>query len=290
MTVSTLALGYRVPALWVVLVCQRSYPVAVTGDLKKAFLQVRIRELNRDALRFHWRNNEQSALETLRFTRALFGLTCSSFLLGGVLECHLGAWQSKLPELVAEIHKNLYVDDVLSGGVTVQEAQYRKEQAIEIFDDAGFTLHKWHSNVSIMEGETENTVTDLSFAKQQLQQSGESKSSLLGLGWDIKKDELKVNFPTEEVQPTKRGVLSKLAKVYDPLGLVSPVTLAGKVIFRYVCDKKQAWDAELAGPLLRKWQNWSCLYPRKWQCQGQLQAFRNRYKMSNYTALVMEAS
>ena len=121
-----------------VLVCQRCYPVAVTGDLKKAFLQVRIRELDRDALRFHWEKNEHSPLETLRFTRALFGLTCSLFLLGGVLECHLEAWEPKMPELVAELRKNLYVDDLLSGGVTAKQAQHRKEQAIEIFDDAGF--------------------------------------------------------------------------------------------------------------------------------------------------------
>ena len=108
--------------LWDVLVRQRCYPVAVTGDLKKAFLQVRIRELDRDALRFHWKKNEHSPLETLRFTRALFGLTCSSFLLGGVLECHLEAWEPKMPELVAELRKNLYVDDLLSGGVTVKQA------------------------------------------------------------------------------------------------------------------------------------------------------------------------
>ena len=107
---------------WDVLVRQRFYPVAVTGDLKKAFLQVRIRELDRDALRFHWKNNEHSPLETLRFTRALFGLTCSPFLLGGVLKCHLEACEPKMPELVAELRKNLYVDDLLSGGVTVKQA------------------------------------------------------------------------------------------------------------------------------------------------------------------------
>ena len=74
-----------------------------------------------------------------------------------------------MPELVAELRKNLYVDDLLSGGVTVKQEQHRKEQAMEIFNDAGFTLHKWHSNVPILEGETENKGTDLSFAKQQLQ-------------------------------------------------------------------------------------------------------------------------
>ena len=69
--------------LWNVLVRQRFYPVAILGDIQKAFLQIRIKEQERDALRFHWRLNEGRGIETYRFTRALFGLTCSPFLLGG---------------------------------------------------------------------------------------------------------------------------------------------------------------------------------------------------------------
>ena len=62
-------------------------------------------------MRFHWRRDEQSPLETLRFTRALFGLAPSPFLLGGVTEVHLNHWEEKEPELVAKIHKELYVED-----------------------------------------------------------------------------------------------------------------------------------------------------------------------------------
>lgn len=75
--------------LWNVLVRGRFNPVAINGDLQKAFLQVRVRETDRDAMRFHWRRDEHSPLETLRFTRALFGLVSSPFLLGGVIEAHL---------------------------------------------------------------------------------------------------------------------------------------------------------------------------------------------------------
>ena len=71
--------------LWNVLVRARVHPVVFTGDMKKAFLQVRVRENDRDALRFHWKQGEHSNLETLRFTRALFGLAPSPFLLGGVI-------------------------------------------------------------------------------------------------------------------------------------------------------------------------------------------------------------
>ena len=48
--------------LWKVLVRQRAYPVAVTGDIRQAFLQIRIRESERDALRFHWRTNEDNEI------------------------------------------------------------------------------------------------------------------------------------------------------------------------------------------------------------------------------------
>ena len=69
--------------------------MAVSGDLQKAFLQVRIREADRDAMRFHWLRDKHSPLTTLRLTRALFGLTSSPFLLGAVIEAHLNNWEEK---------------------------------------------------------------------------------------------------------------------------------------------------------------------------------------------------
>ena len=109
--------------LWSVLVRGRFNPVAINGDLQKAFLQVRVRETDRDAMRFHWRREEHSPLETLRFTRALFGLASSPFLLGGVIEVHLNSWEEKEPELVAKIRRELYVDDLISGSTTVHKTR-----------------------------------------------------------------------------------------------------------------------------------------------------------------------
>lgn len=137
--------------LWNVLVRGRFYPVALSGDLQKAFLQVRIKANDRDALRFHWKENGQSELETLRFTRAFFDLTASPFLLGGVIETHLFTWEEREPETVAKLKRELYVDDPISGSVTVEKALELKERASKIFQDACFQLHKWHSNASALE-------------------------------------------------------------------------------------------------------------------------------------------
>ena len=63
------------------------------------------------------------------------------------------------------------------------------------------------------------------FAKQQLGELCAGESSLLGLGWSNEHDELIVSFPEWKSDPTKRGILRKLASIYDPLGFVSPICI-----------------------------------------------------------------
>ena len=81
-------------------------------------------------------------------------------------------------------------------------------------------------------------------------------ASLLGLQWNKDCDTISVNFPSESTEPTKRGILSKVAKIYDPLGLVSPTTLGGKFLYCDICDAKLAWDAKLPSNLIQSWVRW----------------------------------
>ncbi|XP_068690696.1 uncharacterized protein [Montipora foliosa] len=110
-----------------------------------------VKKEERDAIRFHWQTSQRFEIEVLRFTPALFGLVPSPFLLGEVIECHLETWERRMPELVAELRKRLYVDDLISWKPTLREARELKEGAISIFADAKFYLHKWHSNVAELE-------------------------------------------------------------------------------------------------------------------------------------------
>ena len=55
---------------------------------------------------------------------------------------------------------------------------------------------------------------------------------------------------------TKRGILSKVARVYDLLGLVSPCTLAGKLLYREACESKVGWDSPLKESLAKRVEGW----------------------------------
>ena len=73
-------------SLWSVLIRTRFKPIALHGDLQKAFLQIRIKGDDRDALRFYWiKGRNPNQIEILRITRLVFGLVQSPFILGGTL-------------------------------------------------------------------------------------------------------------------------------------------------------------------------------------------------------------
>ena len=94
------------------------------------------------------------------------------------------------------------------------------------------------------------------YAKQQLGVPQGGKGALLGVPWDKEKDTIEVKFPAEHVQSTKRSLLKKLAKVYNPLRLASPTTLSGKLFYRKACQLKIAWDAELPEELVKQLSRW----------------------------------
>ncbi|XP_028413536.1 uncharacterized protein LOC114536372 [Dendronephthya gigantea] len=142
-------------------------------------------------------------------------------------------------------------------------ARTRKEKAIEVLDDATFQSHKWHSNVEELErdGDRSQNHDEQSFAKQQFGvQPGETK--MLGLKWNKVEDTLSINFPEDEHPVTRRGILGKLAKIYDPLGLVSPLTLEGKLVYRAACESKTPWDAKLNDKLTQRWKKWERITPK----------------------------
>ena len=206
----------------------------MAGDLHKAFLQVRIRETERDALWFHWIVDKQGAVWISPF----------AFPVG---------WCN--PAAFRDLEISPYVDDLITGAPTIPVAKQLTWEATEIFVDAKFELHKWHSNEPELETNSENY--EPTFAKQQLGSTfTPGKGKLLGVPWDKSEDTLGVTFSNSPPELTKQGILANLAKVYDPLRRVSPVMLDEKQIYRETCNQKITWDAALPEVITRQWIAW----------------------------------
>jgi hypothetical protein len=84
---------------------------------------------------------------------------------------------------------------------------------------------------------------------------------VLGQAWDNKSDEFKfeiakVGERAKTLSPTKRNLLTVLASLFDPLGIVSPVIVCAKILFQEVCKDKVDWDENFTEELLHKWEGW----------------------------------
>ena len=102
--------------------------------------------------------------------------------------------------------------------------------------------------------------------------------SLLGVLWDKEKDIIKVNFPDSLKEITKRSVLGDIAKIYDPLGNVTPSALQGKFFFRDICDARLPRDKEVTLEFLAKWVSSERVLPKEVETARSLVGYQEDIK------------
>ena len=251
------------PLLFDIILRNRMKRYCITGDIRKAFLQIRINEQDRDAQRILWYDNlkDRNIME-YRFTRVIFGAGPSPYILGATLQKHVLEYKEGYPETANALLKDTYVDDIQYGGDSVEELTRFKDQATEIMKEGGFTLHKWHSNVASMEStvvekgrEEEDGVKQQTNSDEKLRNT----SKILGIKWDKEEDLLQMNFKScfQSDQPvTKRKMLAVINGIFDLLGWVSPVSITAKILFSELCLEKVSWDENLPEDVQRRWNLW----------------------------------
>lgn len=100
-----------------ILIRFRRWPIAITADITKAFLQIKVRKEDQDVHRVLW--NHEGKIRVMRFVRVPFGNKGSPFLLNATIENHLSNFPPSPPK--TELEENLYCDDLLTGADTVAE-------------------------------------------------------------------------------------------------------------------------------------------------------------------------
>ena len=132
---SALLMKFRVPQ------------IAMTADIEKAFLQVALSEVERDAARFLWIKNLQEPIdaerniECYRFRRVLFGASPSPFLLATTLSHHLD--KQKDDWVAEDLMNSMYVDNVLSGASNDDDAELYYRHSRQLLTSAGMNLRQW---------------------------------------------------------------------------------------------------------------------------------------------------
>ncbi|XP_065213342.1 uncharacterized protein LOC135840645 [Planococcus citri] len=223
----------------------RTYGIAIISDIEKAFLQLLINEKFRDLLRFLWVKDYQlkttkDNIRVLRWRRIPFGINASPFTLAATILFHLRKYA---PQIASKLSKALYVDNMITGGMSIEEVSKLIEETVKIFSDASMKLRQWHTN--------EKSLIDL---HPTLDWLAEDIVSVLGINWNTVTDTLSVKPVLINTDvATKRSILKQSSKLYDPLGLWSPVILKAKLLLQLLWEENYHWDQPIPTNLESQW-------------------------------------
>ncbi|UYV65295.1 hypothetical protein LAZ67_3003849 [Cordylochernes scorpioides] len=210
----------------------RNGKFGVVADIKKAFLQIEVNERDRDYLRFLWYSQNREKTEVFRHRRVVFGVNCSPFILGAVIEYHLSNVRPEHKPLAQRLQKSFYVDNLVTSVNSFEELQDLKLTATSIMDNARLELSRWEHSLDVASD-------TYPFERAEI-------SKVLGVCWDKRDDCLSCEIPVA-IPPkiTKRSILSCLAQIYDPIGFLSPILIKPKILLQKAWTLKLAWDDEL---------------------------------------------
>ena len=57
---------------------------------------------------------------------------------------------------------------------------------------------------------------------------------------------------------TKRGILSTVSSIHDPLGMAAPFLLVGKRILQDLCRDAMDWNEQISEEYRARWEKWKC--------------------------------
>ena len=142
------------------------------------------------------------------------------------------------------IRDNIYVDNLCVGANSVDEAYSIYKEAKEIFKRASMNLREWSSN-------SREFLNCLSVEERSIGKV----LRVFGLLWNHVEDYIQIpTFRFEGSTVTKREVLSYISQIYDPLGMVAPVVLFGKLFLQKLWSCKLDWDDSLPPLLFQEWE------------------------------------
>ncbi|GFX65027.1 integrase catalytic domain-containing protein [Trichonephila clavipes] len=193
--------------------------------------------------RILWRENMDEPIKMFELSTVTYGTTSAPFLATSTLKQLALDEAGNFPLGSSVVMSGMYIDDVLTGTETLLEAKELKNQLINIFAKGGMVLHKWCGNN-----------TELIEVSENYDFSDPSEIKVLGVYWNPKHDcfSFRVKIGLHELN-TKRDVLSTIARIYDPLGLLGPVVAKAKIFLQKLWMLKIDWTDLLPDTINREW-------------------------------------
>lgn len=175
------------------------------------------------------------------------GVNYSPFLAVATVQSHAKKCSEEFPDASREVLSNMYVDDCLSGADDI-EATVKLQQFLDkMMERGGFNLTKWVSN-------SREVLSPLDF-------NATEPLKALGIYWNTLTDCFLFSVPPSMLAvcdpETKRSLLSTASWVFDPMGLITPLTIRAKILFQEFWQRGLQWEDRLDEDISDQWRSWN---------------------------------
>ncbi|XP_045161949.2 uncharacterized protein LOC123526762 [Mercenaria mercenaria] len=237
----------------------REEQVAIMGDIDSMFYQVRVPECDASLLRFLWWEDGDINKHIVEYQMMvhLFGARSSPSCANYALKRTVQDRSDDIDEEIADtVMKNFYVDDCLKSVDTVDHAKSVVKGLQKALSQGGFHISKWLSNSrevmqAVPASDRAKEIQDLDLDQDVL-----PIDRALGVQWNVESDMFCFKVHLKERPLTRRGMLSMISSVYDPLGFLAPFMLQAKNLLKDLCRLGLGWDDPVPEKVVERWYLW----------------------------------
>ncbi|XP_076656367.1 uncharacterized protein LOC143361012 [Halictus rubicundus] len=215
----------------------RKYQYVITADIEKMFRQILVHPEDANYQKILWRKGPNEAVKSYRLNTVTYGTACAPFLAARCLQ-QLAEDEARSYPLAVEVIKNdFYMDDLLTGTNSSDEAAKLIEQLTDIFQRGGMNLRQWSSNKpQLLKGLQERTTDDCLCLDPQ------AVKKTLGIYWHPREDTIGVSKIQEVTNEYNwRHIISS----DNPADCLSRGQLPSEFLANRLWQKGPTWLSEL---------------------------------------------
>lgn len=246
----------------------RRHRIVFTCDIRQMFRNIWVHPEDLNLQLIFWRSDDSQPLQTYRLTTVTYGMASSPYLANRVVQQLIEDESRSHPLAANALRGQIYVDDALLGANAEEEALLLQKDVIDLMTKGGFSLRKWVSNNKRL---LEAVPSDHHGTPLQFCSKDEPSCNVLGIKWRPEMDVFSYTVTMPSLPHTKRSVLAAIARLYDPMGWITPVLFWAKSFMQVLWTKGLQWDDPLPEDLSSQWTS----YLRELPCISDIQIPRH---------------
>lgn len=223
------------------LVSNRQFEFTISGNITKMFRQFLIPEDQRDKLRIIWRPNKEGPLQEFRMRTVTYGTDCAPWQ--AIRGLHQVA-DDNAPdeETKIAIKQRMYMDDAFTGSDSIEGAQELIRKITETLAAGKLPITKWASN----HAEVLEKVDPKDRISAYTEEGKDAVVKTLGLLFNHTNDTFCIDVKEpKKIEYTKRGMLSVLAGIFDPTGVLLPTVMKFRIYIQMLWMRGYDWDSTI---------------------------------------------